>query len=379
MRFCGLIPLLVTIWITPAVVAQEDPQEVEQRLTTIRAEIKALQSRIDANEGQRSAMLARLADAEREIGAIGKRVRVIEQRIAQQNTELADLTVEQTTLQSSLESRRDTLAEQLRTAFLMGRQAQLKVILNQENVTSIGRILGYHRYISRSRSAAIEALIQDVRRLAEIRTELEQGRAQLEQLHARSSAEIESRQAQITERKQLLAVLESRIANDDEQVDLLTADEAQLTELLQSLRRAFADIPALNQAPFSQQKGTLPWPARGRVIAAFGSSRSSGQANTGILMQANKGSTVLAVSHGRVAYADWLRGYGLLMIIDHGDGYLSLYGHNDALFREVGDWVSGGEVIAEVGASGGRTEPALYFEIRKDSQAQDPIVWLAKR
>jgi septal ring factor EnvC (AmiA/AmiB activator) len=180
----------------------------------------------------------------------------------------------------------------------------------------------------------------------------------------------------------LLAALEREIGAKDRRLKALVEDEARLQRVLATLRRALADLPRGFDAekPFPTQRGHLPWPASGSVKAAFGARRGVGELKwNGILIAAPEGRAVHAVHRGRVAFADWLRGFGLLMIVDHGDGYMSLYGHNQHLLKEVGEWVEAGEAVASVGASGGRAESGLYFEIRHDGRPVDPVRWLARR
>ena len=180
------------------------------------------------------------------------------------------------------------------------------------------------------------------------------------------------------ERKKVVRSLKAEIKSKGQQLDGLLADEQELKSLLQALTEALSDIPAApgDHKPFAKLKGKLKWPTSGRRLKAYGESRRIGSLRwQGVVIAGKEGQEVKAVSHGRVAYADWLRGYGLLLIIDHGDGYMTLYGHNQSLFREVGDWVEKGEVIAAVGNSGGIDNHALYFEIRKDGKPTDPIRW----
>ncbi|HJT97281.1 MAG TPA: peptidoglycan DD-metalloendopeptidase family protein, partial [Rhodanobacteraceae bacterium] len=179
-------------------------------------------------------------------------------------------------------------------------------------------------------------------------------------------------------RERLLVEIDARLKDQRARITTLGRDEAELAGLLERLRDVFADIPKqlAGAEPFASQRGRLAWPVRGKIVTAFGASDESGRRSSGLLVAAKTGTAVHAVSHGRVVFADWLRGYGLMLIVDHGDGYLSLYGCNETLLKDVGDWVDGGETIATSGASGGQKTPGLYFELRAKGQAVDPKGWL---
>jgi septal ring factor EnvC (AmiA/AmiB activator) len=181
-------------------------------------------------------------------------------------------------------------------------------------------------------------------------------------------------------REQVLVQLNTQLDNQGGELKHLQTDEKQLQALVRSLQELLSDIPveASQQKPFKALKGQLRWPARGQLVKRFGSLRgNSGLKWQGVLIEAPEGGQVRAVSKGRVAFADWMRGFGLLLIIDHGDGYMSLYGQNEALYKEVGEWVDSGEVVATLGASGGQTEAGLYFEIRHNGHPVNPLSWCA--
>ena len=178
-----------------------------------------------------------------------------------------------------------------------------------------------------------------------------------------------------------LASLERTFTDQGARLAALGKDEKDLVALLERLRDAIADIPKVlaGAEPLSTRRGRVPWPVEGRVLQGFGTTAPDGRAVEGLLIGARAGADVQAIAHGRIAYADWLKGYGLLAIVDHGDGFMSLYAHNEALLKDVGDWVDAGDALATVGASGGRSEPGVYFELRRDGQPVDPAAWLARR
>jgi len=284
-------------------------------------------------------------------------------------------------LEAALKTQREALAALLRSAYALGRNEELKLLLQQDDVAAIARVLAYHRYFQRARIGRIDQLSADLQQLAEVQDSIRQKAAELAATRDARSAEGQKLQSERTERAALLEQLDARLKEQGARVAALGKDEQALSELLEKLRDVFADIPKqLSGAePFASMRGRLAWPLTGKVVVRFGATDDSGRRSSGLLGSAKTGTPVHAVSHGRVAFADWLRGYGLMIIVDHGDGYLSLYGCNETLLKDVGDWVNAGETIATSGASGGQKTPGLYFELRTKGQAVDPRAWLRAR
>ena len=240
----------------------------------------------------------------------------------------------------------------------------------------------YYAYFNRARAKRIERLRFDLARLSEIEAGLAREREALERLEGENRAAIAALEAQREERRLFLTKLGDDLQRQETRLARLRDDERALTELLASLSRELADIPLKleEDRPFSAQRGRLPWPVTGRVRHRFGTPRGEGDLTwQGVVITAPAGAPVTAVSRGRVAFADWLRGFGLLLILDHGDGYMSLYGYNQTLLKDVGDWVSTGEKIAHVGDSGGRQDVGLYFEIRHRGTPRNPARWMISK
>jgi septal ring factor EnvC (AmiA/AmiB activator) len=239
-------------------------------------------------------------------------------------------------------------------------------------------MLTYFGYFSRARAEKIDAMKTSLERLQTLQGDIEEKTLALSRL--RNSQR--TRMARLAEQKQLrakaVAALRQQLAKQGGALKRLQADEQRLQELVHSLQNLLADIPsdAAHNKPFNAMKGALRWPARGQLSARFGAPRGdSGLTWQGVLITAPEGGKVHAVAQGRVAFADWMRGFGLLLIIDHGDGYMSLYGHNQALYKEVGEWVDTGEVVATLGASGGQIQAGLYFELRHRGRPVNPRKW----
>jgi septal ring factor EnvC (AmiA/AmiB activator) len=256
----------------------------------------------------------------------------------------------------------------------------VKLLINQEDPTTIARLMAYHGYFTRARADRIQGIKATLNELAVIEQEVSEQKSGLEKLKAEQievSRRIEQTQAQ---RKEVLAKLQTELQKKSSELTTLEHDEQHLQLLVESLRKALRDIPAatIPYKALSSLKGKLAWPVDGRIGMPYGALQADGKLRSrGVLVTASAGTDVHAIAKGRVVFADWLRGFGLLLILDHGKGYMSLYGYNRSLFKEVGDRVEAGEVLAAVGDSGGRHRTGLYLELRKDGRPFDPAPWFA--
>ena len=330
-------------------------KEAGQRLDAVRAQIRALTEQQRATSGERGEVARALREKELALAAVAKDVRDIDQRLAAQQAKLDALGVQRSALEATLKSQRAALAALLRSAYALGRNEELKLLLQQDDVAAIARVLAYHRYFQRARVGRIDHLRADLERLAAVQDSISAAAAELAATRAARSAQGEKLDAERNERAQLVDQIDARLKDQGARIAALGKDVAALDQLLERLRDVFADIPKQisGDAPFATARGRLKWPLQGRIVTAFGAADpASGRRSSGLLLAARNGTPVHAISHGRVAFADWMRGYGLLLIIDHGDGYLSLYGCNETLLKGVGDWVDAGETVAISGASG---------------------------
>ncbi len=376
-RLQPLLALLLCCLIAPLQAAPTVDQR-QAELERLRQQISKLQDELNVDRGRYDSLMSELRRVERRIGRLGRSIKRLKTQLREQEKKLATLKRRQAELQDSIAEQQRYLAGQIRAAYAMGRQEYIKILLNQENPSEVERALTYYDYLNRARSQRINKLNTTISELEQLRVELKRENRRLSDMHQQRELEKQQMENSRTKRKGVVAQLQSEIKSKDQQLDGLLADEKELKRLLQALTEALEDIPAApgDHKPFAKLRGKLKWPTSGRRIAAYGQPRNIGALRwQGVVIAGKEGQEVKAVSHGRVAYADWLRGYGLLLIIDHGDGYMSLYGHNQTLYREVGDWVEKGDTIAGVGNSGGIDNHALYFEIRKDGKPTDPIRW----
>jgi septal ring factor EnvC (AmiA/AmiB activator) len=361
-----------------------DPQqasqerEARQKLDAVRTELKALAEQQRATEGERGEAARTLRAKETEVAEVAKDVHTLDEKIEAQQAGLDKLDRQRAALETALKSQRDALAELLRSAYALGRNEELKLLLQQNDVAAISRVLAYNRYFQRARIGRIDQLSLDLEQLANVQAAIRQKTAELATTRDARAAEGARLETERGERAALLDKLDATLKEQGARAAALGKDEKSLSALLEKLRDVFADIPKqLSGAePFASMRGRLAWPLSGKIVTAFGAVDESGRRSSGFLLSAKPGTAVHAVSHGRVAFADWLRGYGLMIIVDHGDGYLSLYGCNETLLKDVGDWVNAGETIATSGSSGGQKTAGLYFELRAKGQAVDPKTWL---
>lgn len=353
--------------------------EAERRLEQVRRQIAELATARKALDAQRGSAAAELREADQRVDEENRALAQIDGLITSQEAELLQLQTERRLLEGRLGSQREALAGLLRSAYMLGRHEQLKLLLAQDRIESLARVLAYHRYIQRGRVERIDSLLDALKELAAV---VERVRAQREALvisRAQQQERVASLEAQRGERQRLVAELDTRFRDTESRLAALGRNEQDLVELLERLQDIFADIPEQLDAtePFARRRGRLTRPLQGKVLSGFGGTLPDGRPSHGWLLATQTNAPVHAVAHGRVAFADWLKGYGLIIILDHGDGYMSLYAYNDSLRREVGDWVAAGDVLAGAGSSGGQARPALYFELRRQGRPVDPRDWFA--
>ena len=382
-RILLLLALALAAGGVPAQEADKAAQEAElkARLEAVREEQRRIDAERAGARGESQDLLAKLREDELAIARSAGEIAALDARIDRQAAEVARLDGEAGAIEARLDVQRAEIAALLRSAHAAGRHERLRILFAPEDLGRIERALAYHRYLQRDRVARIEALRVDLDALSAARAAAEAARRALADDRADRAAQVAALEEARAARAQTLAELQARIADATQRLATLGKDERGLIDLIARLRDAIADIPKVlaGAEPFASLRGRLPWPATGRVLERFGAATTGGHPSEGVLIEARRGTPVRAVSHGRVAFADWMAGYGLLLIVDHGDGYMSLYAHNEAMRAEAGDWVSAGEVIAEAGNSGGRSESGLYFELRARGRPVDPVGWLARR
>lgn len=274
-------------------------------------------------------------------------------------------------------SQQDLIKQYLRSAYQTGKQEYFKLLLNQESPSQSSRSLRYYQYFNNARADKVEEFSSTLAELNTVEEGIVAVSLNLEKEHSRLGQQQSSLQDSISSRQILLDNLDVLLVNNNSKLEALETERAEMELLLEELRRSIANISLGNdQQDFATMKGLVPWPVEGRLSNNWGSSYGLGDLNwEGVTVDAREGSEVRAIHHGRVVFSDWFSSSGLLLIIDHGGGYMSLYAQNQALFKEVGEWVNSGETIATVGNTGGKEDYGLYFEIRHNGESEDPSAW----
>ena len=420
----ALIALTLTCLLQPAFA--DERAQTQQQLDATRQDIGELKKLLGKLQAEKSGVQKDLRGTETEIGKLEKQVEELQKELKKSEGELLRLDSEKKKLNSAKVEQQRLIAIQARAAYQGGRQEYLKMLLNQQNPEKFARTLTYYDYLSQARLEQLKGFNETLRQLANVEADINQQQAQL----LTQKSDLDSQRAELdkvkAERQQVLAKLNKDVKDRDQKLQAREQDQADLAKVLKTIEETLArqarEAEAARQkallaqqeaerkrqreaesvvtdaprkpvkstpgalvssagvsygGPFSQARGKLPWPVDGRLLARFGESRGD-DARTkwdGVMISAGAGTQVHAVHGGRVVFADWLRGAGQLVILDHGNGYLSLYGHNQTLLKSAGDIVKAGEVISTVGNSGGQATPALYFAIRQQGRPSDPAQW----
>ena len=357
------------------------PAQKEAELKKVTSRIEKVRKAVNADIERRDTLSVQLRDAE--LGVRGARQKLEELRAQRIESEsrLRDLEREQARREQELGAERGALAGELRAAYVNGREEQLKLLLNQEDPAAFGRMLAYYGYFGRARADRIGSIRDKLEHLALVREKVAAETARLAELETRQEQQVASLRSAQESRTRAVAAIDAQIKGRGGELKRLESQARSLEKLIAELRKALEDVPVAKQAPFEPLRGKLPWPVQqGRVLARYGQPRAGGSLRwQGMLIGTDRGARVRAPFAGRVVYADWLPGMGLMLVLDHGGGYLSLYGHNEELFRKVGETVAAGDVIGSVGDTGGHNQPALYFEVRRGRNPVNPENWLQRR
>jgi septal ring factor EnvC (AmiA/AmiB activator) len=357
------------------------PAQKEAELRKVNARIENVRKSVNADIEKRDKLSAQLRDAELGVQSARRQLEELRaQRIATE-ARLEDLEREQAQREKELAAERGALAGELRTAYVNGREEQLKLLLNQQDPASFGRMLPYYGYFGRARAERIGSIRDKLEHLALLREKIAAEGQRLKELEDRQARQLASLKGAQDKRAKAVTAINSQIKSRGGEIKRLESQARSLEKLIADLRKALASPTVAKQAPFEPLRGKLPWPVQqGKVLARFGQPRAGGSLRwQGMLIGTDRGARVRAPFAGRVAYADWLPGMGLMIVLDHGGGYLSLYGHNEEVFRKVGDPVAAGDVIGAVGDTGGHNQPALYFEVRRGREPVNPENWLQRR
>lgn len=366
-----MVGLLFTMITGPAMAASREQLQLQQ----LEARIREVQAQIQNTRTEYGILQRQLQDKEEKIGEVAERLEKLHGELSDKKNTLMDLETRQKNQVRLLEKQRQLLTKQIRAAYIVGQQNYLKLLLNQENPATIGRVLTYHDYFNQARLRQITATQTSLEHLQKLKQQIQEENRTLNQLGTSKTDKEHQFAASRVEREKILVQLATLLESQDKELKRLQEDKHQLQMLLGTLEDALKDTPQSGQ--FLELKGQLPYPLKGQTLKQFGEHLVNGLTWQGILIAAPPGTHVKAIASGRVVFAEWFRNLGLLVIVDHGKGYMSLYAHNQSLYTKTGDWVAAGETIASVGNSGGHTTPALYFEIRQQGIPINPQKWLS--
>lgn len=378
----------------------ESQREAQRELDRAKRQLKDVAAERREVEGRRGAASRRLRELDERVNASSRALRDAESALQRQQAELEALQARREALDRRLGAQRDALAGLLRAAYTVGDDAPLKLMLSQDRIAEGNRLLAYHGYLQRDRARRIAALRTELAGLTTLERRIAASHAELKGARERQQAELARLEADRKARERAVAELDQRYRDRRDRERALGRDVKGLEKLLAQLRAAAARAEAARRAAAARaardsgtgrrpdpvianaepiRVGGLGWPLSGTLVTAYGAKLPDGRRSEGVLIGAPSGTTVQAVANGRVVFAEWMTGYGLLCIIDHGDGYMSLYANNDGLLRDAGSDVQRGDPVATVGNSGGQDRPALYFELRRNGKPVDPRSWLQKR
>jgi septal ring factor EnvC (AmiA/AmiB activator) len=356
---------------------EADRKKAEAELQSMKAQIGEIASQVNRDQLERDRLTRELQAAEIAVSNARDNLEKVKGEHAQRTARRAVLAQDQHRHVLALASARQDLANELRAAYLIDSTEPLKLLLNQQDPASAGRLFLYYSYFARAHAREIDRVNTELGDIGRLDQSLATEESHLQTLETERHSELSELQQAQQQRSQVLANLQAESRNRVASLERLQRQKTGLQKLLHDLQKVVPSYPSLGNDAFSRLRGKLLWPVNGRIVTHFGDARAGAIKWDGVRIATERGTPVHAICDGRVIYADWLSGLGLLAIIDHGNGYLSLYGHNDRLLKGAGDHVAAGEAIGTAGDSGGEETPELYFEIRKAGKPVDPRPWFA--
>jgi septal ring factor EnvC (AmiA/AmiB activator) len=384
-RWAAILLFALGLGAALSVHAADEQQKTAEQLKALRGRIEALQQSLNETRDERDQARVQLRDVERAIGGLVQEQKRLQVQLKTETGKLQALRARAQRSRAELAVHTANLAGEVRAAHAMGEQEYPRLLLNQQDPASIARVHVYYRYLTQARAARIGEVRVSLAQLAILERQIAERARALDVLLAAQTEQQQTLKASRAQRATLVAGLNQKLSSQSQDLERLKRDEQALARLLRELRSYLADVPKPPGpigagARFQDFQGKLPLPVEGRILAHYGDPKNVGDVRwKGVFLAAEEGREVSAVFRGRVAYADWLRGFGMLMILDHGDGYMTLYGHNQSLAKTVGDWVEAGQAIASVGNSGGNKQSGLYFEIRHQGEPRNPLQWCRVR
>ncbi len=374
----GVVALALLLAFSSASALTEE--ERQAKLEALRATIEQVQKELDNVKSNRSDIMKALEDSESKMGELNEKVKKLQSELDNKQSHLKTLRQDKEALSHVKKQQSQAASAQLNAAYRLGNQSSIKLLLNQKSPGDVTRNLKYFDYIVRARNAKITALVDTLTTLNQLEPRIASEVDAISAKTLRLEREQDHLKAQQQARQKSLTQLEALLRQHGVRLEALQQDQSQLQTVVTRVASAARAIAPMEPGkPFSALKGKLPWPPDGRVLTSFGSERVKGKMRwQGVLIGAEAGAPVRAVASGRVVFSNYLRGHGLLIIVDHGAGFMTLYAHNQNLYKQLGDWVESGEQVASVGLSGGQKNAGLYFELRHNGEPTNPHGWLKR-
>lgn len=373
----GAALLVCALGFSQTALAMSD-EEREARLIELKATIQELKSELENVKSNRGNLLEDLETSEVKIGELSKKVKDLQGQLENKQSHLTELRSERQALVTVKKQQQGSVKQHVNAAYRLGQQSSLKLLLNQGDPATLSRNLKYFNYVIQERAQKIQGYVATIERINQIEPEMAATLDAIALKHSKLQTQRQNLLAQRSNRKKTLQQIEHAIVSKDAKLGAMETDRRSLEALLRRVVQVIGEltIPITNK-PFPALKGKMPWPTQGKLVKRFGSSRVTNKIRwQGLLISAKEGNPVTAIHHGRVVFSDYLRGHGLLIIVDHGEGFMSLYSHNQTLYKGLGDWVNAKEQIASVGKSGGQNTSNLYFELRYKGEPKNPQKWL---
>ena len=396
-RVMKIALLLVALVLAPPGLAARNGAASEQELRELRVRIERLQADVAAREKSSGEAADQLRESGKAVSEAHRALFELTQRRRTLEADLQGIARREREIRAGIAGEEALAGKLLRLQYLQGAPDRLRLVLEGKDPATVARHIEYYSYIQRARADLIAALRRKGIELAALEVDAVARRDELKENESAQAREARQLEKERETRAAVVSRLAGEIAKGRREIGRLKRDESRLSRLVEEIARALAAKSAetarpragrqidsvaddsVASRPFERLKGLLKLPVRGELMNRFGTAREeSGSTWKGLFIRAVTGETVRAVGDGQVVYADWLRGFGNLLILDHGKGYMSLYAYNDGLLRQVGESVRGGDPVAQVGASGGSAESGLYFELRRDGKPFDPLRWVAQ-
>ena len=383
-----LLAIFFCDWATIPNNAADNSEEAQQELAAVFNAIGEIQSWLSEANSTQSIEIQNLQQADLQISKLSQSVTETQTALAETESEISSLSREADKLSSEKTAQSKILEQAIRTAYIAGNHGAIELLLNQEDISKSARMLHYHRIFTQAQLDSIASFQETLDEVQTVNQQLESNVTDLETEQLTLSNSLQSLNDSKIERERALNQLRADIASRSSQLEQLEIDQVQLQELVKQIDRAVDDIPeAMQRSPFDLRLGKLPMPVTGKITDRFGSRYGEGDlTRQGITIAVSEGTPVQAIHPGRVVFSDWLRGAGLLVIVDHGQGYMSLYGANQALSKQAGNWVDTGDIVSTSGMTNELTgnqqnrqaSPGMYFEIRHHGEAQNPAQWFSE-